>query len=92
MWKTWTIASGAAGKTSRPPMPFLNATCETTAFRVRANAKSGKCDESGMGRDESGTGWDESGTGWDESAAREAPAGRFRPIVVLRWLAIRHSD
>ncbi len=88
----WTIASGAAGKTSRPPNLFLNATSETTAFGVRANAKSGKCDESGMGRDESGTGWDESGTGWDESAAREAPAGRFRPIVVLRWLAIRHSD
>jgi hypothetical protein len=54
--------------------------------------KSEKCDESGMGRDESGTGWDESGSAWDESAAREAPAGRFRPIVVLKWLAIRHSD
>ena len=92
MWKTWTIASGAAGKTFRPPNLFLNATSEPTAFVVRANANSGKCDESGMGRDESGTGWDESGTGWDESAAREAPAGRFRPIVVLRWLAIRHSD
>jgi len=54
--------------------------------------KSEKCDESGMGRDESGTGWDESGSAWDESAAREAPAGRFRPIVVLKWLAIRHLD
>ena len=76
MWKTWTIASGAAGKTFRPPNLFLNATSETTAFGFRGNAKSGKCDESGMGRDESGTGWDESGLAWDESAARASTAGR----------------
>ena len=80
MRKTWTIASGAAGKTSCPPNLFLNAASETTAFGVRANAKSGKCDESGMGRDESGTGWDESGLAWDESAARASTAGRHASV------------
>ena len=65
--KTWTIASGAAGKTSRLPHLFLNAISEPTAFGFRGNGNSGKCDESGMARDESGMARDESGTGWDES-------------------------
>ncbi len=93
MWKTWTIASGAAGKTSCPPNLFLNAASETTAFGVRANANSGKCDESGMARDESGTGWDESGLAWDESAARASTAGRHATVEATkkypsRWLSM----
>ncbi len=97
MWKTWTIASGAAGKTSCPPNLFLNAASETTAFGVRANANSGKCDESGMARDESGTGWDESGLAWDESAARASTAGRHATVEATkkypsRWLSMPPSD